>query len=281
MPTLTFNPDEGTSKAQMEAEANALAQGEKLVASQEAEEQDKYKRVDQENQDISLIGGKFKSQEDLLKAYEELQRKLGSNKPDDEEEDEETTETTENVEETPEQEETTEAVEYMTELGKEFDETGSLSEDAIERLSSMDTKDLIASYLQYQAKSTQQAKQASLQAEQITDIKASVGGDEAYGQMLSWAAENLDAAEIENFNQVTNTNNPAAIGYAVQVLSQKWKGDVGYEAPLVSGKKASNKPQVYRSQAELGRDIADPRYHTDPAFRQDVEDKLSRSGDLL
>ena len=80
---------------------------------------------------------------------------------------------------------------------------------------------------------------------------------------------------------MTATNNPVAIKFAVQALSSKWKGAEGYEAPLVTGKKAASKGKVFRSQAELSRAIADPRYSTDPAYRADVEEKLSRSGDLL
>ena len=49
----------------------------------------------------------------------------------------------------------------------------------------------------------------------------------------------------------------------------------------MTGKKAAPSVQGYRSNAELARDIADPRYHSDPAFRADVESRLARSGDLL
>ena len=110
---------------------------------------------------------------------------------------------------------------------------------------------------------------------------ASVGGTEAYTEMISWASQNLPAEEVNDFNAVTATNNPVAIKFAVQALSSKWKGAEGYEAPLVTGKKAATKAKVFRSQAELSRAIADPRYQTDPAYRMDVEEKLSRSGDLL
>ncbi len=34
---------------------------------------------------------------------------------------------------------------------------------------------------------------------------------------------------------------------------------------------------VFRSQAELVRAMADPRYDNDPAYRQDVIEKLERS----
>ena len=50
---------------------------------------------------------------------------------------------------------------------------------------------------------------------------------------------------------------------------------------MVTGRKSAPSVQGYRSNAELARDISDPRYSTDPAFRADVEARLAKSGDLL
>ena len=145
----------------------------------------------------------------------------------------------------------------------------------------MDSKTLIETYFKYHAVQTNNAQaQAATQAE-MADIRQSVGGDEAYGEMIQWAGSNLNEAEIDQFNAVVATNNPAAIKYAVESLSNRWKGAEGYEAPLVTGRKAPSKAKAFRSQAELARAISDPRYSTDPAYRMDVEEKLARSGNLL
>ena len=276
---ITFDPSEDITDEQKEAEARALEQGDLLIKAQEEDRARKYEQAEAEGEDVSLIGGKFKSQEDLLKAYEELQSKLGKSEPEEEEEPAE--EQPEATEETPEEEEVsevvTEAVNYMTQLGKEFSESGNVSDEAIEKLSAMDSKDLVQAYLKYNANTTA----AALQQSQVNDIMASVGGAEQYTEMITWASQNLPAEEVADFNAVTATNNPVAIKFAVQALSTKWKGAEGYEAPLVTGKKAASKSKVFRSQAELSRAIADPRYQTDPAYRMDVEEKLSRSGDLL
>lgn len=277
---ITFDPTEGPTPEAMAAEQAALEQGEKLISAQEQDRQRMYDEADAANEDVSLIGGKFKSQEDLLKAYNELQKKLGQEDSEEEEDaEEEQPEASEDVAE--EVEETTEvvtqAVDYMTQLGKEFDESGAVSDEAIEKLSSMDSKDLVAAYLKYNAN----AQAATLQQSQVNDIMATVGGAEAYTEMVSWAGQNLPAEEVADFNAVTATNNPVAIKFAVQALSAKWKGAEGYEAPLVTGRKAPSKSKAFRSQAELARAIADPRYSSDPAYRMDVEQKLARSGDLL
>ena len=273
---ITFDPTEGPTPEAMAAEQAALEQGEKLISAQEQDRQRMYDEAEAANEDVSLIGGKFKSQEDLLKAYNELQKKLGQEASEEEEDtEEEQPEASEEVEETPEV--VTQAVDYMTQLGKEFDESGVVSDEAIEKLSSMDSKDLVAAYLKYNAN----AQAATLQQSQVNDIMATVGGAEAYTEMVSWAGQNLPAEEVADFNAVTATNNPVAIKFAVQALSAKWKGAEGYEAPLVTGRKAPSKSKAFRSQAELARAIADPRYSSDPAYRMDVEQKLARSGDLL
>jgi hypothetical protein len=281
MPTLTFDPssDQPTAE-QLQAQTSALEQGEKLAQAADEDRQRLFNQQDSENENLSLIGGKFKSQDDLLRAYKELESKLGKNSQEEEDSDAEE-DASPATEDSPEAEEVSETVNYMLELGRQYDQTGELSDEAIDRLSQMDQKELIKSYLQYQQQVSSTNQQASLQAEQINAIKQSVGGDAAYAEMTSWAAENLSPAEIEDYNAITNSGNPVAIKFAVEAMSNRYRSAEGYEAPLVTGRKASSGPKPYRSQAELARDIANPMYHSDPAFRADVEDRLARSKDLL
>ena len=85
MPTTTFDIQDGPSDEQKAAEAAALEQGEKIAQMQAEDRARKYEQVDQDNADASLIGGKFKSQDDLLKAYEELQKEARTEYSDEEE----------------------------------------------------------------------------------------------------------------------------------------------------------------------------------------------------
>ena len=280
MPTPTFDPSTNeVSVEQKTAEAAALEKGQELA---DANAEDKLRQFEKTESENELIGGKFRTQEDLLKAYQELQTKLGSN-----EKTEESEEATAEADEAPtdetseEVESTNETVDYMFELNEQFEKTGQLSEEAIDKLSAMDTKDLIASYMKYQAKSSEQARAGLQNQEAINAIKNSVGGDEAYGEMINWAAQNLPPEEINDYNSITNSGNPTAIKFAVESLANRYRNSEGYEAPLVTGRKADSSVKPYRSQAELARDIGNPLYSTDPAFRQDVEDRLARSTDLL
>ena len=135
--------------------------------------------------------------------------------------------------------------------------------------------------MDFYSKNAQQQQVAQLQAAEQQAIVQSVGGQEAYGEMVAWAAQNLDPAEVDAFNNVTNSGNAAAIKFAVEALNNRYKAAEGYEAPLVTGRKAKATSDSFRSHAELSRAIADPRYSTDPAYRADVEAKLARSQNLL
>jgi len=46
---------------------------------------------------------------------------------------------------------------------------------------------------------------------------------------------------------------------------------------MVSGKPPSNSTDFYRSQQDVVQAMSDPRYERDPAYRQDIMDKLERS----
>lgn len=280
MATTTFDPTPDTpSQEQQQAEAEALAQGEKIAQAQAEDREKVFEKNESENEDIELIGGKFKSQEDLLKAYQELEK--SRSKESSEEETEETSEEQPEAKEEPTEEAPSETVKYMGELSKEFEEKGELTEEAIDNLSKMETKDLIKNYLEYYGKAQANQQQQTVQAEELTKIKDSVGGEEQYSELTRWGADNLSEAEINDFNAVTNSGSVAAIKFAVESLNNRYKASEGYEAPMVTGGKASSNVKPYRSQAELARDISSPLYQSDPAFRMDVEQRLEISSDLL
>jgi|TARA_Y100000289_G_scaffold4372_3_gene4027 hypothetical protein len=272
MATLTFDPSaDGPSPEQKEAEAQALAQGEKLEEARAADEAAKWDKTDKENESAELIGGKFKSQEELLKAYQELEKLRSKENTEETSEPEETT--TEEEPETP-----TEENPIFTKAAEEYADGGNISEESIEALSKMDSKDLIKSYVDFYSKSAQKAE---LQQTQVNEIKNIAGGEEGYKELTTWASQNLEKTELEQFNTIANTGNYTAIKFAVEALNSRFRNQEGYEAPMVTGKAASSNAKPYRSQAELARDIANPLYNSDPAFRSDVEERLSLSTDLL
>lgn len=279
MPTTVFDPSEGVSTNQQSAEAAALEQGEKLAQLSQQDQEARWDQQARDQENPALIGGKFKSQEDLLKAYEALQKKLGNKDTEDEEEPVEGE--SEPVDEVPKEENTSEAVSLMNRLGQEYAKNGDLSEADVDQLTQLDSKELVSAYIEYYKSGQQKAQVQATTETQVAEVVASVGGKEAYAEMISWAVDNLEQGEIDSYNSVTNSGNPAAIKFAVEALSNRYRNSEGFEAPLVSGRKADSGVKPYRSQAELARDIANPMYQQDPAFRADVEARLSRSKDLL
>jgi len=55
---------------------------------------------------------------------------------------------------------------------------------------------------------------------------------------------------------------------------------MGNEGTMLTGKAPTSNKDAFRSQAELVEAMGDKRYDKDPAYRMDVMQKLSRSGDL-
>jgi len=49
---------------------------------------------------------------------------------------------------------------------------------------------------------------------------------------------------------------------------------------MVQGKPPKQSSDQFRSQQEVVRAMADPRYEEDPAYRMDVMEKLERSPDV-
>ena len=274
--------DPDVTSARETEELRLIEQGNKLIEKQEAEVEEKYRRSELEAQEHSQYAGKFKSAEDLEKAYLELQKKLGQkdeSSPTDETESDDGTET----EETSQDEESPVAkrVSFLKEASEEYySNDNQLKPETIEKLKGMPSEELIEAYLELQ-KNNPVVQSQPLSDDAAKDIVASVGGQEAYNDTLAWAADNLKPEEVAAYDNVVNSGNKDAIFFAVQALNQRYKDSVGFEGQRISGKAPKATVKGFRSNAELAAAISDRRYRTDPAYRFDVEQKLASSGDLL
>ena len=256
--TLSYQPETTTETMPdnlTPEEQDSLAVGEKLQGDQE-----------------QLLAGKYKSSEELEKAYIELQKKLGDNK----EEETEQASAEEPAEDTPKM---SEGATLITDASKEYYDNGNkLSPETLAKFSSLSSQDLIKAYMEVQATQPQQAAPpAEISAAEINQIKNSAGGDKAYAQIVSWAKTNLPENQIQAFDEVVNTGSVQAIQLAVSGLKSQYDNANGVEGRMVTGKTAPNNGDVFRSQAELVRAMNDARYDNDPAYRQDVIEKLDRS----
>lgn len=119
--------------------------------------------------------------------------------------------------------------------------------------------------------------EVTMSEEDIKYLKDAVGGEEAYKELVTWASENLSAQEVEAYDHVMELDNPYAAFFAVKALNMAYQNANGFEGQMLTGKAASNPTDSFRSQAEVVQAMSDPRYDSDPAYRNDVFEKLDRS----
>lgn len=219
---------------------------------------------------------KFKSAEDLAKAYSELERKLSSKQPLEASEKAQDGKTAKEATEVGD-EQTDAAKEAVKNAGLNFDdlsskywETGALEDADYAALEKSGIpRDLVDQFIAGQEAVLESTRQS---------VFNTVGGEDVYNDMTNWAAENLDRAEIAAYNRAVNSMDKAAAMMAVRGLKAQYDASVGVEpSRTVRGETARAGAQAYRSIAEMEADMRNPKYKTDPAFRKDVERKLANS----
>tara|TARA_R100000353_G_C6495854_1_gene192911 strand:+ start:97 stop:975 length:879 start_codon:yes stop_codon:yes gene_type:complete len=282
--TYTYDPTQDTliDEANEARDAENLEVGEKLVAEQE-----------------NLLAGKYKNAQDLEQAYIELQKKLGDSetKPELESIDKESTEEAEPqyyTEDGSVNYETAKEV-YGDQLSDVFQKSsidpfamneyfqkndGTLTDEMYEQLSKAGlNKSVVDSYLEgvrQQSGFEQPTASPRLTEAEVIEVKAIAGGTDGYESLMNWASENLADSDAKNFDDVIETGNKAAVTFAVKALMGQYEDSVGRDSTLIQGKSSST-GDVYRSMAEVVRDMNNPMYDKDPAVRQDVQRKLERS----
>ena len=251
-----------------------------LSPEQEADAKDQALVKESEQNGPVKFAGKYESVEELEKGYAELQKKLSGQE-----------ETTEEVSESKEEAAPANASEIYGEyIGSRLDEagvdyqgmntkwqeTGKLDDDDYTALVGAGfSKDMVEAYLdgvQYRAEQDSQ-----LAAKEVAAIKNEFGGEQVYDQMITWAAANLDKGEVDAFNSMLKTSNPHQIRIAVAGFQAAYMNNAPREPKLVGGRTAKADTTKFKSTAQVVAAMNDERYATDSAYRQEVQEKLSRS----
>lgn len=192
----------------------------------------------------SWLPEKFKSAEEMAKAYSELEKKQ-SGKLD--------------------QIDPNKSIDFEP-YSKEFTETGDLSQESMQKLEKSGIpSEMIRQYIDG-------AK--ALAEQQVTALTSEIGGREVYSTMIGWAASNLSAEEIAAYNKAVS--DPQQRALAVRGLYSKYKESAG--PSLVQGR-ASGASTVapFESWAQVKDAMKDRRYMEDPAYRKQVADRLASS----
>ena len=237
----------------------------------------------------SLLAGKYKSVDELEKAYKELQSQFSK------------TRNEQNVEEPSDTEEAEpegeaqpdgrgakeiygdligsrleEAEIDFSDMNSRWQESGELAKEDYAQLNeagfSAEMVDAYLAGLNYKA-----AADSQMNMQQVNDVKAVVGGEKEYNAMVEWAGANLSKEEVDAYDNIVNTQPLATIKLAVAGIYARYTGAAGREPKLYGGRKPSSEGDVYESTAQVVEAMGDPKYKSDPAFRKKVQAKLGRS----
>ena len=232
-----------------------------------AEEQDSLKVGEQmqEAQD-NLLAGKYKNAEELEKGYLELQQKLNSKEEPAQEEQAE------------EQEEAEVESTILDQLWDEAtSEKGEFTQETLDELSKMNVEELAQMHLEYRNSVQSQPEARDFSEADIKELKGVVGGEQNYANMIDWAQKSLNEQEVKMFDAVMERGDPLAAFFAVRSLAYAYNDAIGYDGNMIQGKAPRQSNDQFRSQQEVVRAMADPRYEDDPAYRSDIMEKLKRS----
>lgn len=198
-----------------------------------------------EQDQADLILGKFKTQEDLVAAYQSLEQKLGS----------------------PESPQPTTGVDQLLDAaGDYYDENGAISDEHYAQFEANGiSREVVDRYIA--------GMQATADAE-TAQLMGTIGGEENFTQMSAWMTENLPESEVAAYNNVVENGSNEEVAVLLQGMFARYKAATGSGATQVQGT-VSSAPAGFRSRAEVMAAMSSRRYANDSAFRDDVQRKLA------
>lgn len=205
------------------------------------------------------FGGDY---EKLMESYQQLEKKLGQpGQPE-----VEAVESDLSIPQAPE-----DGAFDMAALQQEYMSTGSLTDNSYQQLEDAGiSREYADTYI------------AGVKAlgEQIgNNVKASVGGDAEYSNMVEWAKANYNQDQIQAYDKAVNSGDVNTAIMAAKGLRSDYTNTAGSEGTTYGGTQAEpeGSGNVFRSNAEVTSAMKDPRYEYDTAYRQDVLNRLERS----
>lgn len=207
-----------------------------------------------------LLGGKFKSQEDLLKAYQELEKKMSQPKDepaDTPTKDEEVTDAPKEPEDTSE----FSAAKYE----QEFVKNGSLSDESYADLEKKGfTRNQVDQYIQGQKAYADGVR---------NEIYTSVGGQQEYVDIVTWASENMPPASIKEYNEAVDSVNKDKV--LAQLEYMKFKRDQAQprETRRLEGNAPVGGLQPYSDKNEWQKAMTDRLYGKDAKYTNMVDQR--------
>ena len=199
---------------------------------------------------------KFKSAEDLVKAYAEAEKALATKATP--------------AKSTKKESESTDEIGFDA-IDRDFATKGEVSEKTLAALEAKGfPRKMAVDYVEGQ--------KARADA-QLGEVASIVGGTDALKAIQAWAGKNVSAEEIAGYNAMVDSGNLPAAKLILKDFHQRYTEAVGKDPSLVNAGSGNSAAGVggYASTAEMVRDMQDRRYQTDPAFRKHVEKRVGKS----
>ena len=259
---------------------------------------EEFAKEQEQLQEEEAILGKFKSPQDLAKAYAELQRKMGQQSAAEPQ--------PEPVAE-PEAAEAPgysadqasevygkEAVELLAGKGVNLAELMWNADQGADISEHYDTlaetfkvpRQVVENYVS-KAQSAPSAGEAGLSESDATELLQSVGGQENFDQLSGWAKSNLPAEELASYNAVVDSGNKEAISWALKAMQARQAApDAVVEPQLYGGGSPTDTVVKFESQQQVldamnkRNDRGQRLYDVDEAYRNKVAMILHASPDF-
>ena len=216
---------------------------------------------------------KFNSVDELVKSYSELEKKLGEQSQPTEKSVDPVSKTELKGQPKSDLDIATKAVDSaglnMESLSEEYAKDGKLADGSYKSLEKAGIpKDYVDRFI---------AGQQAIADQQSSTVKDMVGGTQAYDNMSEWAGQNLSETEKTAYNSAVNSKDLEAVKLAVVGLKARYAQSTGSEPKLVEGKASASGEQGFQSWAQVTQAMSDPRYAKDPAYQNEVKNKLANS----
>lgn len=205
-----------------------------------------------------LIAGKFKSQEDLLKAYQELESKLGQPKE------------AEAPKEEPKAETASEAAGFnVTAYEQEYAETGALSDKSYADLEKKGfTKQQVDQYIQGQTSYAESVKKT---------IYDSVGGQESYSELVNWASNNMTEDVINDYNAAVDSLDQTRVLRNLEYMKLKYDQQAPQQTRRLEGDATGSGMQPFADKNQWQKAMTDRLYGKDAKYTKMVDQRYLAS----
>lgn len=154
-------------------------------------------------------------------------------------------------------------------VSKEYETTGALSPETLSKLEEAGyPKSVVDAYLNGIDAMTERF---------VSKVKDMAGGEEGYNNLASFLRSQPQST-IDAFNASIQTGNLNQIQLAIDGIKAQMVRTYGTANPTVmTGAQGAGEPQGYTNVSQMTKDMADPRYQTDPAFTREVARKVANA----